>query len=553
MLRRPAVALLLALPALAAPPPPGPPPPGIHFVDVAPRSAIAYRTNNGFTGRKWFPQPMAGGVAIADFDGDGRRDVFLTNGAKLPELRKTGPEFANALLRNRGDGTFEDVTARAGLDGMAFDFSFGAAAGDYDDDGRTDLFVAHAGRNALYHNEGGGRFTEVGERAGLAGKPKDLLSVGGAWLDYDQDGRLDLVVSQYTYWSPQTDVACRVGERESYCPPSTYRSVPPTLYRNEGGGRFTDVSVPSGFAAATRGKGMGVAVADVDADGRMDVFIANDTEPNFLFLNRGDGTFAESASAWTVDFNDQGQTVSGMGADAKDYDNDGRVDIFYNDLAMQVWGLFRNEGRGFLYASPATGLIELSRRFSGWSAGFVDYDNDGWKDLYSANGDVDDLPQNAAQHDTMFRNRGGRGFEDVSGALGPDFAPAGFQRGAAFGDLDDDGRLDLVVTSLGRPPRILMNRGPSPHHWLLVDTKGRRSNRDGIGAVLVLTTGSGRTLTNHVTTSVGFLSSSDKRVHFGLGAETAIRSLEVRWPSGIVQRVTGLTADRILEVEEPPS
>ena len=296
---------------------------------------------------------------------------------------------------------------------------------------------------------------------------------------------------------------------------------------------------------------MGIAIADVNGDDRMDVFVANDTEPNFLFVNQGGGRFAEQAAAWGIDYNDRAETVSGMGADAKDYDNDGRVDVFYNNLQQQIWGLFRNAGRAFEYASPAAGLMSLSRRFSGWSNGFVDYDDDGWKDIYSANGDVDYLPENGAQRDTMLRNLDGRRFEDVSEQLGPDFVPKGFQRGSAFGDLNDDGFPDIVVTSLGRRPRILLNGGGNGNHWLLVDARGHRSNRDGIGAKLKLTTGSGRELFNHVTTSVGFMSSSDRRVHFGLGAEKAIRELEIRWPSGTVQRLTDVVPDHVLVVEEP--
>jgi hypothetical protein len=525
---------------------------GPRFTDVAPRSPIAYRSNNDFTGRKYFPQPMCGGIAVLDYDRDGDQDVFFTNGAKLPELRKTDPSFYGCLLRNRGDATFEDVTAAAGLEGRDLDFSFGVAAGDFDNDGFPDLFLCQAGRNALYRNNGDGTFADVTAASGLGAKKKDLLSVCAAWLDYDHDGLLDLVVSHYTYWSPQADIVCTMeDEGPIYCPPTRYESVPHSLYRNLGDGRFEDASERSGFAAARNGKGMGIAIADFDDDGRMDVFVANDTEPNFLYMNRGDGTFVQDAAAWNVDYNDQGNTVSGMGADAKDYDNDGRVDVFSNNLMKQVWGLFRNEGGRFAYASPATRVMSLSRPFSGWSNGFIDYDNDGWKDIFSANGDVDYLPVNGPQRDTLFRNLEGRGFEDVAERLGPDFTPLGYKRGSAFGDLDGDGFLDIVVTALNEKPRILRNGGGNGHHWLMVETRGRRSNRDGIGAKLRLTTASGRVLHNHVTTSVGFMSSSDKRVHFGLGAEAKVRELEIRWPSGTVQRLTGVAADQVLKVEEP--
>ena len=525
---------------------------GLRYTDVAPRSDLRYRSNNDFTGRKYFPQPMCGGLAVFDFDGDGRLDIFLTNGAKLPELRKSDPSFYNCLLRNRGDGTFENVTARAGLEGRDLDFSFGVAAGDIDNDGDVDLFVCQAGRNALYLNNGDGTFTDITEKAGLAGKKKNLLSVCAAFFDYDRDGRLDLVVTHYTYWSPDTDIRCTFGDQgEVYCPPTRYESVPHSLYHNEGNGRFVDVSERSGFASARNGKGMGIAIADFDGNGWTDVFVANDTEPNFLYLNRGDGTFGQEAAAWNIDYNDQGATVSGMGADAGDYDNDGWEDVFSNNLMTQVFGLFRNSsGRRFDYASPSTGIMGLSRPFSGWGNGFIDYDNDGWKDIYSANGDVDYRPDNGPQRDTMFRNVDGRSFVDVAQELGPDFTSLGYQRGSAFGDLDGNGFMDIVVTSLGRSPRILLNSGGNGNHWLVVALRGRRSNRDAIGARLALTTASGRMLYNHVSTSVGFMSSSDKRVHFGLGREDRVRSLEIRWPNGSLQRLSDVPVDRVLEVEE---
>jgi hypothetical protein len=312
------------------------------------------------------------------------------------------------------------------------------------------------------------------------------------------------------------------------------------------------VTEKSGFGAA-RGKGMGIAIADYNGDGWTDVFIANDTEPNFLFLNQGNGTFKESGLLYGVAYNDEVATVSAMGSDAKDFDNDGWVDIFYNDLMTQTWGLFRNQGgRMFRYVSPVTKVARLSEPFSGWGAGFIDYNNDGWKDLFSANGDVDNLAPNSEQHDTMFENSGGKEFVDVSEAMGKDFLRPGYQRGSAFADLNNDGFLDLVVTSLNRKPRILLNSAHNGNHWLLIQAAGRKSSRDAIGAKIKVTTPSGRTLHNHVTTSVGFLSSSDRRVHFGLGDEKSAATVEIRWPSGTVQTLKDVAADKILRVEETP-
>jgi hypothetical protein len=522
-----------------------------HFTDIAAKSQFLYRSNNNYTGRKYFPQPICGGVGILDYDQDGKMDIFFTNGAKFPELKKVDPSYYNCLLHNRGDGTFEDVTRKAGLAGEDLGFSFGVAVGDYDNDGYPDLFICNAGRNALYHNNRDGTFTDVTQISGIGGKPPNTLSMGAAWFDYDNDGLLDLIVSNYTLWTPETDIRCGRDNIESYCNPRRYVSVPHRLYHNLGNGKFVDVTEQSGIGNEL-GKGMGIGIADFNHDGWLDVFVSNDTERNFLFLNQGNGTFKEVGLQYGVAYNEDGRTVSAMGCDVKDYDNDGWVDIFYNNLIGQIWALFRNQqGRAFHYVSNPSQIARLSESMAGWSSGFIDYNNDGWKDLYSANGDIDNLLPNARQHDTMFENVNGKTFRDVSQEMGGDFLFKGFQRGSAFADLNNDGFQDIVVTSLNERPRILMNSADNGNHWLLLDLRGTVSARDALGANVKVTTPLGRTLYNHVSVSVGFLSSSDRRVHFGLGAETSAESIEIHWPRSTVETLKNVAADRILRIEEP--
>lgn len=522
-----------------------------QFHDVAGKSKFSYISNNDFRSRKYFIQPMCGGVGILDYDNDGELDLFFTNGAELPSMRKTSSTFHNALMRNRGDGVFEDRTKEAGLEGADLGYSFGVAVGDYDNDGRSDLFIAGASRNALYHNDGNGVFRDVTTPSGLGDKRDFVLSVGAAWFDMDNDGLLDLVVSNYTNWTPASDIRCVTPAKEEiYCSPTTYSSVPNLLYRNLGGGKFENVTQKTGLTA--QGKGMGISIADFNGDGFQDVFIANDTERNFLFMNQGDATFKEEGLKLGVAYNDDGVAVSGMGSDAKDVNNDGFIDIFYNDLATQLFALHLNDdGRTFHYASGETRIGLLSRRFSGWSAGFIDYDNDGWKDIYSANGHVDNLSESDRQRDTMFANVAGKTFRNVSSEMGEGFQRLGFQRGSAFVDLNDDGALDIVITSLKERPRVLMNAGASGNHWMELHLTGTVSNRDAIGAAVKVTTASGRTLYNHVSVSVGLMSSSDKRVHFGLGADASVKTVEIRWPSGIVQKITAVAVDRVIRIKEP--
>jgi enediyne biosynthesis protein E4 len=493
---------------------------------------------------------MCGGIAAFDYDNDGDIDLFFTNGARFPDLKKSDSTFFNSLLKNRSDGTFEDATLQAGLTGADLDYNFGVAAADYNNDGFTDLFVAGSKRDVLYKNNRNGTFTDVTKGSGLDLRPVNTLSVAGAWVDYDSDGLLDLVVSTYTFWTPESDIRCIKPTGDYYCHPATYKSIAQVLYKNLGDGKFLNVTEKSGLATSL-GKGMGIGIADFDDDGFQDIFIANDTVRNFLFMNQKNGTFKEGALVYGVAYNDEAATVSGMGCDVKDFNNDGWVDVFYNDLAGQIFALFQNEGgKFFKYISPTHNIERLSRLYSGWGAGFIDYNNDGWKDIYNANGDIEYEGENKRQNDTMFENQRGRTFTDVSEKLGRDFMFKGFQRGSAFADLNNDGFLDIIVTSLFERPRILINSASNSNNWLVLHLEGQNSNRDAIGTKVKVTTTSGMTLYNHVSTSIGFISSSDKRLHFGLGSDK-IRSVEIRWPGGRAFSLGNLAVNQIHKIKEP--
>ena len=535
-----------------------PQPPRILFADDTARSGVGFKTESSKTSEKYLIESMVGGVAMLDFDADGLLDLFFVNGAALADPMpegaqpdKSDPRYWNRLYRNVGDGTFTDVTEKAGVAGHSY--GMGTVAGDYDNDGYPDLYVTNFGKNILYHNNGDGTFSDVTEKAGVAGGG---WSASAAFLDYDRDGRLDLFVSRYVSWNFSFNPYC--GEHKPgyrmYCHPDHFPPIPHLLYHNNGDGTFTDVSQAAGLAAAP-GKGLGVAVEDFDRNGWPDIFVANDSFPQQLFRNNGDGTFTESALLLGLAYDDDGKTFAGMGTDFADYDNDGWPDIFVNALANQRYALFHNDRGSFEYASGPSGVSRITLLHSGWGTKFADFDSDGWKDLLVGQGHVMDnieLTQPSVRYLEpllLLRNLGGR-FEDVSEQAGAAFQLPRAARGIAFGDLNNDGRLDLAVNCNNGPALILRNASQQDHHWLLVNTVGARSNRDGIGATLRLVSGSGHEQRAFVSTAGSYISSNDKRAHFGLGPERKIRLLEITWPSGVVQRLKAVQPDQILTVRE---
>jgi enediyne biosynthesis protein E4 len=531
--------------------------PAPRFVDIAASGGVRFRLQHSPTAEKHQIETMPGGVAVLDYDRDGLLDIYFTNGARSPSLRRAGPEHWNRLYRNLGNGRFADVTEHAGVRGDGY--MMGAAAADFDNDGFPDLFVAGVGRSILYHNLGNGTFRDVTAGAGLSSthpKHGPMWSIHGAWLDFDRDGWLDLFIVNYCVWDPAREPYC--GEKapgmRTYCHPRHYAPLPNQLFRNNRDGTFRDVSIDSGVWRHL-GKGMGAAVGDVDGDGWSDVFVANDTEPNFLFRNRGDGTFEDIAAAWGVAVNQFGSAVSSMGADLRDIDNDGHLDLFVTDLANEGFLLFRHAGTHFEDVSNLSGITRYSLPYAGWSNPVADYNNDGWKDLFSANGHVTDnieriQGRSYRQGNVLLLNRGNGTFDDVSAKAGRDLTRPGAHRGAAFADFDNDGRLDLVVTALGEPAKLLRNVSTSEGRWLMLRLVGRTSNRDGLGAVARLTLDDGRMIVNHSTTSVGFASSSDPRVHFGVPPLRTVDRVTLQWPSGVSQVIERPALNQILTVEE---
>ena len=529
----------------------------ILFEDAAARAGIDFVSNSSPTPNKNQPETMVGGVAVLDYDRDGYLDIYFVNGAAIPSLKKETPAYWNRLYHNNHDGTFTDVTAQAGVAGAGY--GMGVAVGDYDNDGWPDLYVVNVTKNQLFHNNHDGTFTDVTDRAGVGGGVLDgrkMWSTSALWIDYNNDGLLDLFVSNYCKWEVNKDPFCGPKpEQRSYCHPKNYSPLPNTLYRNNGDGTFTDVSEATGISRF-RGKGMGAVMADYDGDGFPDVLVANDTMPNFLFHNIGGRRFEEVALESGVAYPEGASAISGMGADFRDVDNDGLPDLWHTAIENESFPLYMNQGAGSFIEMTGPAMLARTRTMSGWSNGIFDFDNDGKKDLFVARGNVLDnvsmfSNRSYEEPNTVFRNLGSRKFLDVSSEAGPDFQKSAAHRGAAFGDVDNDGRIDAVVTVLNGRAKYFHNISRNDNHWILLELSGTKSNRMGIGAYVRITLEDGTSQYNHVTTGVGYASSSDSRVHFGLGASKSIREIEIKWPSGRHQLLRKVQADRVLKVEEP--
>jgi hypothetical protein len=532
------VTLVLAATAVVAP-----------VFDVNLPHGIDFTLQNSPTPQKYLIETMPGGVALLDYNNDGLLDIFLVNGGRItnpvqmPEnFDRQNPRYWNRLYRQNKDGSFTDVTQQAGLanagDG---NYGMGVAVGDYDNDGYPDLFVTNYGKNILYHNNGDGTFTDVTAKAGVAGGG---WSVSAGFFDYDNDGKLDLFVTRYMDWDTKHNKDCG-GNYHTYCPPEEFPATTNFLYHNNGDGTFTDVSQRSGIAAK-KGRALGVAFADYDEDGFTDIFVANDGMQQYLFHNNGNGTFTELGLDAGAALSADGRRLSGMGVVFQDYDNDGRPDVIVTELPREIYGVYHNDGGGsFSYRSLETGLGVLSSGSSGWGVGLEDFDNDGWKDLFVAQGHVLDNVEHIdpslhyLELPLVAMNHNGR-FERVdSGSTTP---VAG--RGAAFGDLNNDGWEDVVMTYLGGHPQVFLNHG-GKLHWLVISLRGTRSNRDGFGARVKV---NGQT--RFATSAGSYASASDKRLHFGLGAAESAK-VEVLWPSGVHQTLNDVHVDQFLEVREP--
>src|SRR5882724_1380517 len=523
----------------------------IEFTDVTAQAGIHFKHNSGAFGKKYLPETLGEGCAFLDYDNDGWQDILFVNSMDWPE-HKTAKSFL-ALYHNNQDGTFTDVTRQAGL--AVEMYGIGVAVADYDNDGNEDIYITCVGPNHLFRNLGGGRFTDVTVRAGV-GDPG--FSTNAVWFDYDNDGKLDLFVANYVDWSVEKDQFCSLdGKNKSYCTPQSYKGQSSTLYHNKGNGSFENVTQRAGLVDPTS-KSLGVALLDYNNDGWMDLFVANDTEPNKLYKNNGNGTFTDEAVAAGVAFSEAGTARAGMGVDAGDYEGSGRQGIVLGNFTNESMALYRNDGTGlFTDEAPNSGIGKMSAQSLTFAVFFFDYDLDGMLDVFAANGHVSDdisvVQPNVkyAQPPHLFHNKGKKKFEEMTGKLGRALQRAIVGRGAAYGDFDNDGDLDLLITSNNGPARLLRNENANQNDLVRVKTVGTRSNRDGIGAKVTLKTAKSK-LFNMVKTGSSYCSQSELPIVFGLGApeEGRTLSLEITWPGGQKDSISDVKPNQSITVQE---
>jgi hypothetical protein len=523
-----------------------------HFRDITTQSGIHFTHNNGAFGKKWLPETMGPGCAFIDYDNDGYPDILLVNGTDWPGHHHAGPTTPK-LYHNNHDGTFTDVTHKAGLDVPMF--GLGAAVGDYDNDGFDDLFITALGQSHLFHNNGNGTFTEVTKSAGMQGPSE--FSTSAAWVDYDRDGKLDLVVANYVQWSEAGDLYCTLdGAHKSYCTPESYKGTSLRLWHNLGNGKFEDATQKAGLGEPTS-KSLGIAILDYNADGWPDILVANDTQPNKLYLNRKDGSFEEHGVPSGIAFSEDGIARAGMGVDAADYDRTGRPSVIISNFANQMVSLYHNEGNGlFVDEAPQSEVGRATLVTLGFGCFFFDYDNDGWPDIFVADGHIEDQIEHVQKRVTyaeashLFHNLGGGKFQEVTPQMGAAFAAPRVARGAAYADIDNDGALDVLVTTNSGSPVLFHNEGGT-NHSLRLKLVGTKSNRDGIGAVAYVTSagGSDKQLKT-LRSGSSYLSQSELVLTFGLGSQSKADSIEVRWPSGQIDKLSNVNASQTITVEE---